>query len=104
MGASLDLECLLLAPIEDNIFDQLVAKATGLANSLETTGSILGGLEGAGFKVSDSTGLKVIASYEEEEAGLLADAYSLAIDKVNRVLGPDGADKLHIKLARKTTE
>ena len=74
------------------MFDQLVAKATGLASSLETTESILSGLEEAGFKVSDST-KRVIASYEE--AGLLADAYSLAIDEVNRVLGPDGADKLH---------
>ena len=74
------------------MFDQLVAKATGLASSLKTTESILSGLEEAGFKVSDST-KRVIASYEE--AGLLADAYSLAIDEINRVLGPDGADNLH---------
>ena len=74
------------------MFDQLISKAGNLANSLNTTGDILSGLEEAGFRVSDAT-KGVIASYEE--AGLLADAYSLAIEELNRVLGPDGADKLH---------
>ena len=73
------------------IFDGLVGKATNLADSLKTTGDILSGLENAGFKVSDAT-KSVIASYEE--AGLLADAYSLALAEVNRVLGPDGTAKL----------
>ena len=74
------------------MFDQLVSKAGDLANSLSTTGDILSGLEDAGFKVSDAT-KSVIASYEE--AGLLADAYSLAVAELNRVLGPDGVDKLY---------
>jgi hypothetical protein len=74
------------------MFDELVAKAGALANSLSTTQDVLSGLEEAGFKVSDST-KSVIASYEE--AGLLADAYSLAVDEINRVLGPGGVDKLH---------
>lgn len=74
-----------------SIFDQLVGKAGNLANSLNTTQDALSGLEEAGFKVSDAT-KSVIASYEE--AGLLSDAYSLAISEVNRVLGPDGVDKL----------
>ena len=72
-------------------FDQLVGKAGDLANSLNTTQDVLSGLEEAGFRVSDATE-SVIASYEE--AGLLSDAYSLAIAEVNRVLGPDGVDKL----------
>jgi hypothetical protein len=74
------------------MFDQLVSKAGDLANSLSTTGDILSGLEDAGFKVSDAT-KSVIASYEE--AGLLADAYSLAVAELNRVLGPGGVDKLY---------
>ena len=74
-----------------SMFDQLVGKAGDLANSLNTTQDVLSGLEDAGFRVSDATE-SVIASYEE--AGLLSDAYSLAIAEVNRVLGPDGVDKL----------
>ena len=73
------------------IFDTLVTKAGTLANSLNTTGEILSGLEEAGFKVSDAT-KSVIASYEK--AGLLSDAYALALGEVNRVLGPGGVEKL----------
>lgn len=74
------------------IFDTLVTKAGSLANSLNTTGEILSGLEEAGFKVSDAT-KSVIASYEK--AGLLSDAYALALEEINRVLGPGGVEKVN---------
>ena len=71
--------------------DTYVAQLTSLANSLESTQGILSGLEEAGYRVSDAT-KSVISSYED--AGLFADAYTLALEEINRVLGPDGAAKL----------
>jgi hypothetical protein len=71
--------------------DTYVAQLTSLANSLDSTQGILSGLEAAGYKVSDST-KSVINSYED--AGLFADAYGVALEEINRVLGPDGAAKL----------
>ena len=91
MGGEFGFGLSLIGTQLGSMFDQLVGKAGDLANSLNTTQDVLSGLEDAGFKVSDATE-SVIASYEE--AGLLSDAYSLAIAEVNRVLGPDGVDKL----------
>ena len=71
--------------------DTYVAQLTDLANSLSSTQDILSGLENAGYRVSDAT-KSVIDSYEE--AGLFADAYAIALEEINRVLGPDGAAKL----------
>ncbi len=71
--------------------DTYVAQLTSLANSLESTQGILSGLEEAGYRVSDAT-KSVISSYED--AGLFADAYAIALEEINRVLGPDGAAKL----------
>ena len=71
--------------------DTYVAQLTELANSLSSTQNILSGLENAGYRVSDAT-KSVIDSYEE--AGLFADAYAIALEEINRVLGPDGAAKL----------
>lgn len=71
--------------------DQYVQSLTTLAQSLESTQGILTGLEEAGYKVSEST-KGVIESYQE--AGLEAEAYQLAIEEINRVLGPDGASIL----------
>ena len=68
--------------------DDYVQGLTKLAQSLESTQGILDGLEEAGYKVSDAT-KGVIKSYED--AGLVAEAYQLAIGEINRVLGPDGA-------------
>ena len=71
--------------------DTYVAQLTSLADGLESTQGILSGLEAAGYRVSDST-KSVINSYED--AGLFADAYAIALEEINRVLGPDGAAKL----------
>ena len=71
--------------------DQYVQGLTSLANSLESTTGILDGLEEAGFKVGAAT-RSVIESYQQ--AGLEAEAYGLALEEINRVLGPDGASKL----------
>ena len=71
--------------------DTFVTQLTSLADGLESTQGILSGLEEAGYRVSDAT-KSVISSYED--AGLFADAYALALEEINRVLGPDGAAKL----------
>ena len=71
--------------------DQYVQGLTKLAQSLESTQGVITGLEEAGYSVSAAT-KGVIESYQS--AGLEAEAYQLAIDEINRVLGPDGASKL----------
>ena len=71
--------------------DNLINGLTELARGLESTTGIIKGLETAGYSVSAAT-KNVIESYQE--AGLVADAYQLAIEEVNRALGPDGASKV----------
>ena len=74
-----------------SIVDEFVNKINSLAGSLSSTESIFSALEGAGFKVNETT-MEIVASYEQ--AGLFADAYQLAIDELNSKLGDDGAAKL----------
>ena len=71
--------------------DTYIQGLTELAKSMESTQGIIQGLETAGYDVSASVE-NVIKSYQE--AGLESEAYKLAIEEINRVLGPDGASKL----------
>ena len=71
--------------------DTYIQGLTDLAKSMESTQGIIQGLETAGYDVSASIE-NVIKSYQE--AGLESEAYKLALEEINRVLGPDGASKL----------
>ena len=73
------------------VIDNFTQRLGELAKSIDSTDDILSELETAGYTVSDST-KTVIDAYQR--VGREADAYKVALEEINRVLGPDGASKL----------